>query len=282
MQNHFIEYRQKAVDWLNGTRDFNEGIQILEESKFKPGVVAKLKKHGVNGPEAMSRLKFLMRELIQAWAMPDDQLADNVDPSTGLDAGAGSEGHVDAAAMKLVDAVKLLDAGEQTFPINISAIIREYAGAYKKRDALHKQLFDMPEDNDEKTMRARAELSDQIAALSDLMEKLYPLYEKYRAEGNDISDEEMKTLEGAGDDPKIKDTPEVDYSKLSKEDLQKARKSVSTKISRARNMLEYQQEAKAEVANPMPDCPKRVKYETKIANLSADIEKIDYAIAALG
>lgn len=282
MQNHFIEYRQKAVDWLNGTRDFNEGIQILEESKFKPGVVAKLKKHGVNGPEAINRLKFLMRELIQAWAMPDDQLADNVDPYTGLDADSDTKDHSDNEAMKLVEAIKLLDVGEHIFPTNISAVIREYANAYKRRDALHKQLFDMPEDNDEKTMQARAELSDQIAELSDLMEKLYPLYEKYQTEGKDISDEDMKMLEGAGDDPKIRDTPEVDYSKLSKEDLQKARKSVSTKISRARNMLEYQQEAKAEVTNPMPDCPKRVKYESKIANLSADIEKIDYAIAALG
>lgn len=282
MQNHFIEYRQKAVDWLNGTRDFNEGIQILEESKFKPGVVAKLKKHGVNGPEAMSRLKFLMRELIQAWAMSDEQLADNVDPSTGLDADSDTKDHNDNEAMKLVEAIKLLDAGEQTFPTNISAVIREYANAYKKRDALHKQLLDMPEDNDEKTMQARAELSDQIAELSDLMEKLYPLYEKYQADGNDISDEEMKTLEDNDKGFDSKTTQEIDYSKLSKEELQKVRKSVSTKISRARNMLEYQQEAKAEVTNPMPDCPKRVKYESKIANLSADIEKIDYAIAALG
>lgn len=282
MQNHFIEYRQKAVDWLNGTRDFNEGIQILEESKFKPGVVAKLKKHGVNGPEVMSRLKFLMRELIQAWAMPDDALVDNVDPSTGLDAGSDTKDHTDAAAMKLVDAVKLLDSGEQTFPTNISAVIREYANAYKKRDALHKQLADMPEDNEEKTMQARAELSNQIAVLSDLMEKLYPLYEKYQTEGKDLSDEDMQALEAAEDEKKPKETPDVDYSKFSKEELQKARKSVATKISRARNMLEYQQEAKADVANPMPDCPKKVKYENKIANLSSDIEKIDYAIAALG
>lgn len=280
MQNHFILFRQKAVDWLNGPRDFNEGIQILEESKFKPGVVAKLKRQGINGQEAMSRLKYLMRELIQAWAMPDDQLVDNVDPATGLDAGIDSQGHVDAAAMKLVDAVKLLETGEQSFPDNISAVIREYADAYKKRDTLHKQLADMPEDNDESTVKLRADLSDQIASLSELMEKLYPLYDKYQAEGKDASDEDMKKLE-AKDDKNKKGT-DTDYSKLSKEDLQKTRKSVATKISRARNMLEYQQEAKAEVANLMPDCPKKVKYESKIANLSSEIEKIDYAIAALG
>ena len=67
-----------------------------------------------------------------------------------------------------------------------------------------------------------------------------------------------------------------------KEKLQKMRKSVATKILRARNMLEFQQESKADKPNPMPECPKRVKYETKIANLTEELEKIDYAIAALG
>lgn len=282
MQNHFIQYRQRAVDWLNGSRDFNEGIQILEESKFKPGVVAVLKKHGVDGPEAMNRLKFLMRELIQAWAMPDEAQTDNIDPSTGLDAGSDSKEHADAAAMKLVEAVKLLDSGAHSFPDNISAVIREYADAYKKRDALHKQLADMPEDNSEDTVKLRTGLSDQIAALSELMENLYPLYEKYQTDGEDASAEDMKKLEAEDSKDKKAADIDTDYSKFSKENLQKARKSVSTKISRARNMLEFQQESKAEVANPMPDCPKRVKYESKIANLSAEIEKIDYAIAALG
>ena len=69
---------------------------------------------------------------------------------------------------------------------------------------------------------------------------------------------------------------------VTKEELQKLRKSVATKIGRAKNMLEYQQETKAESPNPMPESPKRVKYETKIANLSRELEQIDYAIAKLG
>ena len=44
-------------------------------------------------------------------------------------------------------------------------------------------------------------------------------------------------------------------------------------------MLEYQQETKKDTPDPMPESPKRVKYETKIANLTAELEQIDYAIA---
>ena len=64
MTNNFIKHRQAAIDWLNGKRDFDAGIKVLEESKFKPGVVAKLKRVGVNGPEAKARLVYLMRSLV--------------------------------------------------------------------------------------------------------------------------------------------------------------------------------------------------------------------------
>lgn len=284
MQNELIKFREQAVDWLNGARDFDAGIRILEESKFKPGVVAKLKKHGVDGPEASNRLKFLMRELVQAWALPSDTVVEDIDPITGLHVDQEDvKSHADADGLKLVDAARMLEDGSREFPVNISSVIRNYAEAYKKRDILHKQLGEMPEDNEEKTMSARTALIEEIASLSEQMDKLYPLYAQYIAEGSDITDEAMKSLEEHPASDKA-DNPEGQsvYSTMSKEELQKARKSVATKISRSRNMLEYQQETKAEVSNPMPDCPKRVKYETKIANLSAELEQIDYAIAALG
>ncbi|MGM9862955.1 MAG: hypothetical protein ACI305_01660, partial [Lepagella sp.] len=71
MSNRFIAFRQRAIDWLNGKRDFSEGISILQESGFKPGVVNKLNRQGEGGPMAASRLMFLVRELVKAWAMPE-------------------------------------------------------------------------------------------------------------------------------------------------------------------------------------------------------------------
>lgn len=284
MQNELIKFREQAVDWLNGARDFDAGIRILEESKFKPGVVAKLKKHGVDGPEASNRLKFLMRELVQAWALPSDTVIEDIDPITGLHVDQEDiEAHTDTDGLKLVDAARMLEEGSREFPVNISSVIRNYAEAYKKRDILHKQLGEMSEDNEEKTMAARAVLIEEIASLSEQMDKLYPLYAQYLEDGKDAADEAVKNLEHPvvkADDGKPDDEPI--YYGMSKKDLQKERKSVATKISRARNMLEYQQETKAEKSNPMPECPKRVMYETRIANLTAELEQIDYAIATFG
>lgn len=283
MSNRFIQFRQKAIDWLNSDRNFNTGIQLLEESKFKPGVVAKLKKHGENGPEAKKRLKFLVNELVKAWIMPEQALTDNA-PELGDFTDTDlkkQEGHSDKDALSLVDAYKALSEQERQYPETVAQVIRRYADAYKQRDILHKKMADMPEDNDEATVSARKQLSDQIAALSDEMEFLYPKYIAFTENGEVPTEEELKQLVDKQEDVDKAKT-EVDYSSLSKEELQKMRKSVATKILRARNMLEFQQESKADKPNPMPECPKRVKYETKIANLTEELEKIDYAIAALG
>ncbi|MBQ8601382.1 MAG: hypothetical protein IJ413_02385 [Bacteroides sp.] len=287
MTNNFIQHRQKAIDWLNGKRDFDAGIKVLEDSKFKPGVVAKLKRVGIKAPEAKSRLVHLMRSLVQAWAMNGEEVVDNTDPATGLDAEDTATIVTDSSAAYIQMAAEKLEAEPNAFPERISSVIREYASAYKTRDKLHKQLAELPESNEPDVMEKRQELTKQIAEKTDLMEKLYPLYEKYLSLNEDISEEELKKLEQDGiedaDAPDQRDesgTGSGDFYKgKTKEDLQKLRKSISTKIGRAKNMLEYQQETKKDTPDPMPESPKRVKYETKIANLTAELEQIDYAIA---
>lgn len=290
MTNNFIKHRQAAIDWLNGKRDFDAGIKVLEESKFKPGVVAKLKRVGVNGPEAKARLVYLMRSLVQAWAIPEGEAADNTDPATGVDANEEMAIHTDSSDAYINMAIEKLTVDPEAFPKRIASVIREYADAYKRRDILHKQLADLPEDNGEETVAKRKELSNEIQAKTELMERMYPLYEKFLSLNEDITEEDIQSLEHSTDDTESTDEKDSSGSESgtgnldgrTKEELQKLRKSVATKIGRAKNMLEYQQETKAESPNPMPESPKRVKYETKIANLSRELEQIDYAIAKLG
>ena len=290
MTNNFIKHRQAAINWLNGKRDFDSGIKVLEESKFKPGVVAKLKRVGEKGPEAKARLVYLMRSLVQAWAMPEEVANDNIDPATGVDANEETTVYTDSSEAYINMAIEKLTVDPEAYPKRIASVIREYADAYKRRDILHKQLADLPEDNDEATVAKRKELSDEIKAKTELMERMYPLYEKFQSLNEDISEEDIQSLENPTDDTQSID--EKDSSVIepgvgnldgrTKDELQKIRKSVATKIGRAKNMLEYQQETKAETPNPMPESPKKVKYETKIANLTKELEQIDYAIAKLG
>lgn len=290
MTNNFIKHRQAAINWLNGKRDFDSGIKVLEESKFKPGVVAKLKRVGEKGPEAKARLVYLMRSLVQAWAMPEEVANDNIDPATGVDANEETTIYTDSSEAYINMAIEKLTVDPEAYPKRIASVIREYADAYKRRDILHKQLADLPEDNDEATVAKRKELSDEIKAKTELMERMYPLYEKFQSLKEDISEEDIQSLEQPTDDNESNDEKDSSINEpgvgnldgRTKEELQKIRKSVATKIGRAKNMLEYQQETKAETPNPMPESPKKVKYETKIANLTKELEQIDYAIAKLG
>lgn len=290
MTNNFIKHRQAAIDWLNGKRDFDSGIKVLEESKFKPGVVAKLKRVGEKGPEAKARLVYLMRSLVQAWAMPEEVANDNIDPATGVDANEETTIYTDSSEAYINMAIEKLTVDPEAYPKRIASVIREYADAYKRRDILHKQLADLPEDNGEDTVAKRKELSDEIKAKTELMERMYPLYEKFLSLNEDITEEDIQSLEHSTDDNESTDEKDSAGSESgtdnlegrTKEELQKMRKSVATKIGRAKNMLEYQQETKAETPNPMPESPKKVKYETKIANLTKELEQIDYAIAKLG
>lgn len=60
------------------------------------------------------------------------------------------------------------------------------------------------------------------------------------------------------------------------------KKNESIKIVKARNMLLYQTEKKQKKENPMPEGPKRIKYEKKIEKLLKLISQIDLKIANLG
>ena len=280
MENNFIQHRQKAIDWLNSDRNFDAGILLLEQSKFRPGVVQKLKRDGVNGPEAVKRLKFLIQELIKAWTFKDEELKD-----TSVDDGIvngkdiqQTTNHDDKSAMGILAAATAIESGETTLPETIDAIVRKYATAYRHRDILHKQLAEMPEDNESSTMDQRKELSDEISELTDEMERLYPFYKAYYNDGTIPTEEDLL--------PKEENTTQVDETSqtpaLSKDELQKKRKSTATKLSRAKNMLDYQTETKGKEPNPMPESPKRVKYETKVQKLTEELNDIDYQIAALG
>lgn len=280
MNKQFIAYRQQAIDWWNSKeRDFDQGISILESSGFKPGVVRKLKKDGVNGPDAKARIKFLIRELMKAWAMSPEELADT-DAEQGIIQGKDIRQDKlsgENQGESLVVAAEKLELDESSYPESVAAVIREYAGAYKDREKYHRLMADLSEENTPEIVAKRKEFSDLIAGCTDKMEQLYPIFEKYTQTGEVPAPEALKKEE-----VKPEKTTENDYKSMSKEELQKLRKSVSTKIGRAKNMLEFQQESKAEKPNPMPECPKRVRYTTKIETLSKELTQIDYAIAALG
>lgn len=144
-------------------------------------------------------------------------------------------------------------------------------------------MAELPETNEAVNVEARRKFSDTIDSCTSQMEKLYPLVSEYLDTKKEISEDSLaEALEAPNDKEKDKgdeDAEADDYDTLPKEELKKRLKSAKTKILRKKNLLEYQQETKADAPNPLPECPKRVKYEREIARLEKEVEKLQYAIA---
>ena len=273
--------RREAVKWLNGDRAFERGISILQQSGFKPGVVAKLARVGADGPEAAARLQYLIREYISVFGqvMPEDTDAE-------LHVFHGKESPADQPVTKskaIMAVAERVAKKDESVPTNIAKLVNEYACAYKLRDQAFRAMGQVNEDNSEKSMEMRRRLSDTIDATTERMEKLYPYYERWLNDQAVPTDEELatikqqpkpeKTVKAKASDGKLIDMPASELRTL--------KKSLKTKILRARNMLDYQQETKGARPNPMPEGARRIKYETKIKNLSQKVEDVEMILAQI-
>lgn len=269
--------REEAINWLNSkSRAFEEGVAILEESGYKPGVVRRLKTIGetpVNREHLVENIRQYLRHL--------GQEVEDTDADMGVINGEEpqvleSENDGQDSLITLADKI---EAGEkEDFDAKCGELLITYAKAFRQREQCHRMLLEVPEDNTEENVAKRKEISDDIDRLTDKLERIYPLIKNYIDNGVVPSYEETNEA----DEENTTDDKTADLDALTKDELKRMLKSAKTKILRKTNMLLYQQETKAEQENPLPECPKRTKYETAIAELQKDVEQLEYAIARKG
>ena len=269
--------REEAINWLNSkSRAFEEGVAILEESGYKPGVVRRLKTIGEtpgNREHLVENIRQYLRHL--------GQEVEDTDADMGVINGEEpqvleSENDSQDSLITLADKI---EAGEkEDFDAKCGELLITYAKAFRQREQCHRMLLEVPEDNTEENVAKRKEISDDIDRLTDKLERIYPLIKNYIDNGVVPSYEETNEA----DEEITTDDKTADLDALTKDELKRMLKSAKTKILRKTNMLLYQQETKAEQENPLPECPKRTKYETAIAELQKDVEQLEYAIARKG
>jgi hypothetical protein len=292
---------QQAADWLNGKkRDFTEGLAILREAGFKPGVTRKLEHDGAGGPAAAERLEFQLREYVKAYGFKSDV----PDTDAELHVFDGEESPADVPEEKQLGIMamsKKIEEEEMTVEdVNAVHVIHEYAAAYRRREKAQRLMAEVGEQNDEESMARRKQFSDEIEECTALMERLYPLFERYQS-GAEISAEDVEKALGmpqatsptpsstsaensAATESGAAHTSEAasDLEGKTREELVLLKKNATSRITRAKCKLEYQAETKGETPNPMPEGPKRTQLLAKIANEEKLIEAIDMAIAKFG
>lgn len=278
-------FKNRAIEWLNKQKpDFHEGVNLLEQAGFKPGVVRVLRRQGPNGPETMERLRYNILEYARSMEnhTPEDTDAE-LHVFQGQEASTVAE-DVKTDKHSIMYAIRLSEDGEAEYFGNVKTLLNHYSEVYKKRSEAEYELTELPEDNDESIIEQRKQLLASIDECTDELERLYPYWVKYTTEGIEPTEEELEgntPAEEPAEDDEEEDAA-TSYEGMSKEELQKLRKSVATKISRAQNMLLYQTETKQDVENPLTDPYKITKYNAKIERLSEQLDAIKMAIAKFG
>ena len=280
LTEEYFEARSEAMKWLGlkqDKRNFAAGLKILVKSGYKPNVQKLLVRKG-ELPWTMEKLTSCLRDVVQVYYNPDDPRFDDVPDADILNDKTGEKPTVD----KQDDFARLSGSADfQNMPEVMQTLIRNYSDAYKQRARLARQRYELGESNDEQSVEKRKTLGESIDRLTNYMDILIAMREKYEKYGV-LPD--MDTLNNAPSAAEVKEEDEkqeksVDYKSMSTDKLKTRRKSLTNQITRKENMLLYQSETKQDEENPLPDSPKRVKLEKQIENLKAEKSKVEYELA---
>jgi hypothetical protein len=162
------------------------------------------------------------------------------------------------------------DSETAEYPATLRRIIAEYAETFQERSKLHRILTEMPEANSQALKTKRAEVFDLIKSLSARLEFLFAIRQQFDASGEIPSEEEIWPEPKAVAKPELPSDPEL---------LRKMKKNQQSANTKDQNMLDYQNEKKADELCPMPAGPKRIKLEKRIKARLKLIQEIDLKLA---
>lgn len=270
MNKDYAQYRKKAIEWINNEkRSFKDGLTILQAYGYKPVAVGNVARRGENNDFARKKLIALMYEFIRLWNRPSMENQDEL-PEPEI-----KEEPTPLAEKEIND---LCD--KQGYPDIIRRVIHEFYALMKERCKLHLEAAAI-EGNDSESVNKRKDLFDTVESISERMDYLWTIKSKFEQDKVVPGDEIFEVpKEDSPTDLEDKENDTIPEG-ASVDDLKTLKKNTNTKLIRARNMLDYQQTTKAETTNPMPEGPKRVKYEKKVKVLAAFIKDIDYKIVEL-
>ena len=297
----YYQARGEAIKWLNAEpryRDYAKGVAILGRMGFKPLLHRRLSMHQGN-PTLMTILDHALRDSCNICQNPGDPAyADTIPVELEvMDAGTQQEPKEEKATVESGSE----DGGDENpkfaaYPETVKTVIRWFAKAYKLRAAAHRHLREIGVNNDDTSIARRKQLSEQIDALSDYMDRLYPLKAAYNRHGTIPTKEAVDAI-GPMDSPKNAVQPEPekvddndssltnkneDFSTMSKEDLRRRKHSTRTLLKKKQNLLLYQSKSSKEKENPMPFSPERTKIEVQVGLLQDKLYNIDKALARFG
>jgi len=271
---------QKVTQWITDGMDYTQGVNLLVSLSGKSSF------HGQFNGNKVRLAPKLAYEICKASGLADvktwksfiasvqgqgkvlieDPEGGTGDPDRLRDNGSQKE----ALEESSLDGPSALEALDREYPAIIRRVIHEYAAAFQERSKLHATMTEMPEVNTESVCRARAEVFDVIKALSERLQQLYQAKTNFEADGT-LPDAELLF-------PTEIPVEKENIDSLSEEDLKKRKKNLQSSISKDQSLLDFQSKEHTATKNPMPQGPKRIKIQHRIAQRMQQIQDIETAL----
>jgi hypothetical protein len=242
---------QDIINWLNSDLDYHKGVEIF--SKYcKNAFLVRVLQNG-RKETYQKKLAYEMKKLL------------------GISSIVIS--HQKCSNQQLTN--NLQKQEETTQNKNIPDIIlkaKEIRMDVRNQIAvMHNQLYNLGESNSEDVVKKRKKILKDRKPLIELYENIYQLIEEYFIT-NIVPNNLIRLLEENNTSPVEINTP--DFHSLTDIELVNMKARLSSRITKQKNMLEFQSQTTQPTKNPMPESPKRTKAEQNLIKLTNDYNTV--------
>lgn len=273
-----MEINKKIRAWLEGSQDYEEGLDLLQETGIKKHkVFGKLikgesktrhdklayllsKQLGLKEvPKPNQKLQTVTKEKASKPSPEKKDIGKTVEQGKEQKDPEGNESRLSLIGK---------DENINDYPEEIKKVVIEYSNLYNDRGLAHRKLRELGDSNEAEVVKQRKYLADEIKEKSGKMEDLFKAFEEYKETGNIPEDEEEDETTG-NDQPKTI------------EEMKRLKKNLQASIVKDKNLLLYRTKTKPAGGkeNPLPDGPRRIRLEKRVKQKEKEIEKLDLYIA---
>ena len=247
-------------EWLVSQMDYKEGLAIFEKH-CKNRVFVRSFKHG-NAKIMGRKLEYEMKKLLGI-ALPQilQQKCSNQQLISQL--------RIENYELRKPNKQQISKSTNKQIP-NIITQAKEVRNELFTQIAdLHKDLYELGEANTESIVKKRKVLLDRRKPLIERHEKIYQAIEEYF-----LSKIIPNSLNLLLTDFIVPENSKNDFEKQSDIQLIKIKNKIATKLSRLKNLLNFQTYTAQLQPNPLPEGSKKKEIEAKHKELTADYKKI--------
>lgn len=273
------ENQLQVVNWIRSGMDFNKGIQLLSGPLGKKNIALQYigKHRSAEGKVAYEIIKAADLGDMRTWkvVIQDVQSGNEIRFLSPVLPKIQSPKLILPPSTETITTIETTETLEtkplESYPHLIRRIIHEYAELFQERSKLHTVMAEMPESNADAVCLKRAEIFDLIKSISWRLVLLYEAKTDFEKTGKLPDESEIYPLAA-----ETKETTEITETIFMDEDaIKKQKKNLQSGNSKDQTILDYQSKERREVKTPMPNGPKRMKIEMRMADRNKRIEELD-------